>query len=76
MHTAGALIKVKDVQVFKFFSLKLCTVYVVREDGWEKVFRGDVLYHHDKYSKERQEAANPPNAPAAAAADVEMDSAE
>ena len=26
-------------------------VYVVREDGWEKVFSGDVLYHHDKYSK-------------------------
>jgi 20S proteasome subunit beta 5 len=51
-------------------------VYVVRQEGWEKVFSGDVLYHHDKYSAEREAAASRPaagTAEAAAGGDVDMD---
>ncbi len=34
-------------------------VYHVKEDGWVKVFSGDTYEHHDRYSAEREAAANP-----------------
>ncbi|GBG24541.1 Proteasome subunit beta type-5 [Hondaea fermentalgiana] len=34
-------------------------VYLVKETGWTHVFSGDTYHHHDKYSAEREAAANP-----------------
>jgi len=34
-------------------------VYLVKEEGWTKVFSGDTYEHHDKYTAERKAAANP-----------------
>mmetsp|Transcript_21459 Transcript_21459/g.42148 ORF Transcript_21459/g.42148 Transcript_21459/m.42148 type:complete len:285 (-) Transcript_21459:101-955(-) len=34
-------------------------VYLVKENGWTQVFSGDTYNHHDKYSAEREAAANP-----------------
>jgi len=34
-------------------------VYHVRETGWVHVFSGDTYAHHDRYSAEREAAANP-----------------